>query len=144
MIDYDFAQSALPYQPFVESADNSSEDIMFDSLAEIALTSQNALSDHSVTQLLRGWRTFRKLVAFGRLKRYLALNSATATLQQRHVDTLSHQAVTWLDLTPLTRRPMAVRPTPHFNSHQSVFRQHHNTVHYSGILNSSGSLYQTA
>ena len=53
MIDYDLRRALSRISRLVESADNSSEDIMFDSLAEIALTSQNALSDHSVTQLLR-------------------------------------------------------------------------------------------
>ncbi len=53
MIDYDLRRALARITFLAESADNSSEDIMFDSLAEIALTSQNALSDHSVTQLLR-------------------------------------------------------------------------------------------
>ena len=53
MIDYDLQRALVRICRLVESADSSSEDSMFDSLAEIALTSQNALSDHSVTELLR-------------------------------------------------------------------------------------------
>ena len=53
MIDYDLQRSLARISRLAETADNSSQDNMFDSLAEIALTSQNALSDHSVTQLLK-------------------------------------------------------------------------------------------
>ena len=53
MIDYDLQRALKRICRLAETADNSSEDSMFDSLAEIALTSQNALSDHSVTELLR-------------------------------------------------------------------------------------------
>ncbi len=53
MIDYDLQRALSRISRLAATADNSSEDNMFDSLAEIALTSQNALSDHSVTQLLR-------------------------------------------------------------------------------------------
>ena len=53
MVDYDLRRALTRISRLAACADSSSEDIMFDSLAEIALTSQNALSDHSVTQLLR-------------------------------------------------------------------------------------------
>ena len=53
MIDYDLQRALARICCLAESADSSSENSMFDSLAEIALTSQNALSDHSVTALLR-------------------------------------------------------------------------------------------
>ena len=53
MVDYDLRRALHRICRLAESADNACEDSMFDSLAEIALTSQNALSDHSVTELLR-------------------------------------------------------------------------------------------
>ena len=53
MVDYDLKKALARIYNLVETADNSNKDSMFDSLAEIALTSQNALADHSVTELLR-------------------------------------------------------------------------------------------
>ena len=53
MIDYDLQKALARIYKLVETADNTDQDSMFDSLAEIALTSQNALADHSVTELLR-------------------------------------------------------------------------------------------
>ena len=53
MIDYDLQRALARISRLAATADNSSEDNMFDSLAEIALASQNAVSDHSVTRLLR-------------------------------------------------------------------------------------------
>ena len=53
MIDYDLQRALERICRLAETADSSSKDSMFDSLAEIALTSQNALTDHSVTELLR-------------------------------------------------------------------------------------------
>ena len=48
MVDYDLKKALARIYNLVETADS-----MFDSLAEIALTSQNALADHSITELLR-------------------------------------------------------------------------------------------
>ena len=59
MVDYDLQKALARIFRLVETADSSSEDSMFDSLAEIALTSQNALTDHSVTELLRAGETYR-------------------------------------------------------------------------------------
>ena len=53
MIDYDLRKALARIYNLVETADDADQDSMFDSLAEIALTSQNALADHSVTELLR-------------------------------------------------------------------------------------------
>ncbi len=52
-MDYDLRKALARIYNLVETADNTNQDSMFDSLAEIALTSQNALADHSVTELLR-------------------------------------------------------------------------------------------
>ena len=57
MIDYDLQKALDRICRLADTADSSSVDSMFDSLAEIALTSQNALSDHSVTELLRAGET---------------------------------------------------------------------------------------
>ena len=59
MADYDLHEALKRIGKLAATADNTSEDRMFDSLAEIALMSQNALSDHSVTELLRAGETYR-------------------------------------------------------------------------------------
>ena len=53
MIDYDLQKALARIYNLAENADNTDHASMFDSLAEIALTSQNALADHSGTELFR-------------------------------------------------------------------------------------------
>tara|TARA_Y100001960_G_C13914400_1_gene466953 strand:+ start:244 stop:423 length:180 start_codon:yes stop_codon:yes gene_type:complete len=53
MIDYDLRRALSRVSALAESADSTDQESMFDSLAEIALTTQNALADHSVRTLLR-------------------------------------------------------------------------------------------
>ena len=53
MIDYDLKRALVRVTDLAEGADSTDQESMFDSLAEIALTTQNALADHAVTALLR-------------------------------------------------------------------------------------------
>ena len=59
MVDYDLRRALVRVTDLAEGADSTDKESMFDSLAEIALTTQNALADHAVTELLR---TDRSLV----------------------------------------------------------------------------------
>jgi hypothetical protein len=58
MVDYDLKRALVRVTDLAEGADSTDLESMFDSLAEIALTTQNALADHAVTALLRTEETY--------------------------------------------------------------------------------------
>ena len=58
MVDYDLKRALVRVTDLAEGADSTELESMFDSLAEIALTTQNALADHAVTALLRTEETY--------------------------------------------------------------------------------------
>ncbi|MBO89305.1 MAG: hypothetical protein CMP14_07275 [Rickettsiales bacterium] len=53
MIEHDLKRALSRVTILAEGADSTDQESMFDSLAEIALTTQNALADHAVRALLQ-------------------------------------------------------------------------------------------